>query len=214
MRNKLIFVFVLLAVLTGAFSAFAQESAEPVVQSTTVHNFDGSEVEGGFARLTRYENGATVAFNTSNLVAGDVYTVWWVIFNDPQNCSNGACDLDDIFAMEDGSIPRDDVGNRVMNMDAIAQANISVQHASGALSVDGSLSASASLSEGIVPGIVFGPGLIDSQSAEIHLVVRTHGPLQADAYADQLSTFGGGCEPMDAAPCDDVQYAIFMPVSE
>ncbi len=110
--------------------------------------------------------------------------------------------------VEDGQIVRTEDGNRALNMDGIEAANISVQHASGSYTTDGTLYVSASLGEGEVPGIVFGPGLLDAETAEIHLVVRTHGPRVEAVFADQVSTFGGGCEPMDAAPCDDVQFTI------
>jgi hypothetical protein len=215
MRSKLFVLLVVIAALVVAISVFAQsgESGEPSVTTTTVHHFDlanPAEVEGAFARLVRYDNGVTTVISTDELAAGEVYTLWWVVFNEPENC-NGACDADDIFIIENGEIPRDADGNRAMNMDALAAANISVQHAAGGYSQDGSLHTSASLGIGDVPGIVLGPGLLDPYKAEIHLVVRTHGPKVDEAFADQISTFGGGCEPMDAAPCDDVQFAVFLP---
>jgi hypothetical protein len=187
---------------------------EPVVQDATVHRFaDLSEVADGFAHLVRYDNGVTMAISTNDLVEGDVYTVWWVIFNEPENCSDGVCDVDDVLVVEDGVVPRDEDGNRPMNMEGIAAANVSIQHAAGGFAQDGTLHTSATLGLGEVPGIVIGPGLLDPYRAEIHLVLRTHGPAadDIDVFADQISTFGGGCEPMDALPCDDHQFAIFEP---
>jgi len=241
MRTKLVVILCLLVVLVAAVSAFAQDRetvTNPTVQTSTVHRFaDASQVDGAYARLSRYENGVTMAITTNDLTPGEAYTVWWVVFNAPENCSNGVCNEDDIFAVSEGGIPRDadgnilwdvwearrwsteagiprdEAGNRVMNMDGIAAANISVQHASGTYTADGRLTVSASLAEGDVPGIVFGPGLLDAQTAEIHLVVRTHGPAVDDVFADQVSTFGGGCDPMDAYPCDDIQFAMFAPVT-
>jgi len=207
---KLIVVFVLLSALVLAAPSAAQEDMQ--ASTSTVQRFaDMSEVEDSFARLTRYENGVTMAISTNDLNPGDVYTVWWVVFNAPENCSDGVCNADDILVVEDGIVPRDADGNRLMNMDGIANANISIQHAAGGYSVDGTLNTSASLGEGEVPGIVVGPGLLDAETAEIHLVVRTHGPMVEGAFADQISTFGGGCEPFDALPCEDVQFAIFQP---
>lgn len=191
------------------------ESAAPATSTSTVHRFvDGSEVEGTFSRLTRYENGVTAALSTSDLAPNEVYTVWWVVFNAPENCSGGVCNEDDIFVVEDGQIVRTEDGNRAMNMDGIQAANISVQHASGSYTEDGRLYISASLGEGEVPGIVFGPGLLDAETAEVHMVVRTHGARVDEIFADQISSFGGGCEPIDAAPCDDIQFTIHQAEAE
>ena len=144
-----------------------------------------------------------------------MYTLWWDIFNEPQNCSDGVCNADDMFILdENGAIQRDAAGNRVLNMDGIGAANISVQHAAGSYSTLGTLATSASLGLGSVPGIALGPGLLDAARAEVHLVVRTHGPVLGEAFHDQLSTFGGGCEPMDAVPCVDLQFAIHRPAGQ
>lgn len=216
MRNKLIGLVLVIAVLLVSIAVFTQsdEPAGPSVATTTVHHFnleDPAAVDGAFARLSRFDNGVTTVLSTSELTPGEVYTLWWVIFNEPENCTGGACDADDIFILEDGGIPRDADGNRLMNMDTLMAANVSIQHAAGVYSSDGSMHTSASLGLGDAPGIVMGPGLLDPYKAEIHLVVRTHGPIQEDAFADQISTFGGGCDPMDAAPCDDLQFAVFLP---
>lgn len=214
--STVIFSTVIVLVLgLATFVAGAQNAGEPVVTTSAVSRFsDFTEVSGASSQLTRFPNGVTTTLNTSDLVPGDVYTVWWVIFNEPQNCSDGACNLDDLFYIEeDGSITLDEVGNRAMNLDALEASVVSIQHASGSVSVDGTLSVSASLGLNNVPGIIYGPGLQDADAAEIHLVVRTHGPAVDGAFEDQLSTFGGGCEPIDTAPCDDVQYAMHFPVN-
>lgn len=214
-RKALTVLVTTLAVLVAAFSfsAAAQQADEPVTTSSPVYRFSDSQaVENADSQLTRFANGVTTVINTSGLDAGSVYTLWWVIFNEPENCSGGVCNMDDIFQLnEDGSIVRDEVGNRALNMDGLQAANISIQHASGTFTADGSLSLSASLGLGDVPGIIVGPGLLDAHKAEIHLVVRTHGAKLADAFNAQVSTFGGGCEPIDAAPCDDVQFAMHLP---
>ncbi len=60
--------------------------------------------------------------------------------------------------------------------------------------------------------VVFGPGLEDTQGAEIHLVVRTHGAADTSKLYTQLSTFephpalGGTCE-----ACQDHQFAVHQP---
>ena len=214
MGKKLRLGIVLLAVMVATVIALAQNSSEPSVQMTEVYQFaDGSEVDDSFARLTRYDNGVTTAISTSDLVEGEVYTLWWVIFNHPENCSEGICNGDDIFALEDGELVRDDIGNFVLNLEGIERAGISIQHAAGGYAADDTFNTSASLGMGDVPGIVIGPGLLDPAGAEVHLVVRTHGEKVEAVYADQISTFGGGCDPIMGPPCQDVQFAVFSPMS-
>src|SRR5688572_28122142 len=73
-------------------SALAQDATatEPNTQSSPVYRFsDGSQVTDSLARLTRFENGVTLAISTGDLNPSHVYTVWWVIFNAPENCSDG-----------------------------------------------------------------------------------------------------------------------------
>ncbi len=206
-----------LAALSGVFVANASLSnAETLssVQTTEVYRFaDGSEVDGSFARLNRYENGLTAAISTDDLVEGEVYTLWWVAFNNPENCSDGVCNEDDIFVIQDGALVKAEDGNFELNLEQIETVGVSIQHAAGGYAVDDSFNTSASLGIGDVPGIVVGPGLLDPMGAEIHLVVRTHGEMVEEAFADQISTFGGGCDPIMAPPCVDVQFAVFAPAS-
>jgi hypothetical protein len=72
-----------------------------------------------------------------------------------------------------------------------------------------------------LPGqLVFGSGLTDAKKAEVHLVVRDHGPALPGMIEPQVTTFGGGCtpetEPTGVGPfgpnaCTDVQFAAHVP---
>ena len=111
-------------------------------------------------------------------------------------------------------VVRDAYGNRILNTDGIAVANISVVLASRSVTADGTLAISASMAEGMTPGAAFGPGLMDAQNAEIHLVVSTHGTADAEMFASQLTAFQNGCDSMDTGSCEDVQYARFVSLAE
>jgi hypothetical protein len=201
----------LIALLVAAFSVTAQELAP---DTTPIFRFaDGSNVEGGWSTLSRLDNGLAMTFHTDDLTPGDAYTVWWVIFNAPQNCTDGVCNEDDLFVINDeGHIATDEFGQRQMDPAALENAQISIQYATGsAIDDDGIGDFAAAVGTGEVPGIVLGPGLVDPQTAEVHLVVRTHGPVVKDLFDAQISSFGGGCEPMDAAPCADVQFTMHQP---
>ena len=41
--------------------------------------------------------------------------------------------------------------------------------------------------------MLFGPGLLDAEKAEVHIVFRDHGPIVPGLGKDQVSTFFGGC---------------------
>lgn len=206
-KVRISILFVLLGLLALAPAAFAQDEAS----SSNIYRFaDGSEVDGAWSTLRRYENGLAMSLHTSDLVPGDTYTVWWVIFNEPQNCSDGICNEDDLFVLdENGAIVMDEFNQRVMDPEALVAPQISIQYATGSLiDEDGSGDFAAAVGVGDVPGIVAGPGLVNPDTAEVHVVVRTHGPKVDALFTDQILTFGGGCEPADAPPCADIQFAV------
>jgi hypothetical protein len=155
-----------------------------------------------------------MSLHTANLEPGSAYTVWWVIFNNPAACSGGVCNMDDIFVVDENGVPvRDESGQRIVNPEALGAPGVSIQYATGGyVREDGQANFAASVGLGEVPGIIAGPGLLDGYESEVHLVVRTHGPKLDNLFDDQILTFGGGCEPIDAAPCDDVQYTMHLPV--
>jgi len=205
-------VVALLALIIAPFMVVTAQQA-PIVSSSPVFSFaDGSEVADGWSTVTRSENGVAMTLHTTDLVPNDTYTIWWVIFNAPENCSDGVCNEDDIFYVDENGLALDENGGRQLNFDAVEAAQVSVQHATGGYfgdAVNGHFSASLGL--GDVPGIVFGPGLLDAQGAEVHLVVRTHGPKIDDLFDAQISTFGGACDPLNEAPCVDVQFSMHQP---
>lgn len=160
---------------------------------------------GGTATLTRTAGDIQLEISAASLTPGDAYSVWWVIFNDWQQCTDGECGLDDVVAAVGGD----------------TTAGVSVLHASGAVPEDdGTAAMTARLVVGD-PGqhqVLFGDGLTSIMDTEIHFVIRTHGPASADAdeLAQQLSTFEFGCTEDSSLGlgsgdfgCFDAQDAIF-----
>lgn len=183
--------------------AFAQAPTSAHTSESHVYRFsDFSAVEGGYSRLIRGNDMVAMELASSGLEPEAPYTTWWVVFNTPQGCSE-ACDLDDIFN-PDGTV----------NLNPAA--NISMLFADGAMTdADGTISFSAILPVGRVLGeLLAGPGLVDPRKAEVHLVIRAHGPLDPNRAYEQLSTFephpilGGDC-----VLCEDVQFAVHLPVN-
>lgn len=150
--------------------------------------------------MIRNRNGVWYYISTTGLLAGGAYTNWWVVFNHPEFCSAPGCAAKD-FPQNGG--------------DPNVQA--SVLWATGRV-VDGSGQGtfSAHLAASGVSGapgqVLFGPALLNPR-AEIHLIVRSHGPALtgADLQA-QLTNVGGGCAVTKA--CQDQQFAQHFPRGE
>jgi len=192
-------------------------STEPVTSVVPVEwQADGTLVEGAESTLTRMEHGVYMTFSTRNLEPGDAYTIWWVIFNNPENCTDGECGLDDLFLVDsDGAIIPAPAGGRQPNPIGREATGVSNMRATGSISdEDGSVEFRAHLPIGDAIEAIFGAGLFDPMTAEIHLIARTHGPAVDGILHEQLNSPWGGCpEGFPKTPCADVQIA-FHPAPE
>jgi hypothetical protein len=193
MRFKLSKQAVALACLCGLFSMNATAARAHHQQSNVYAPFEcvvGTDCNVvGHSNLVRNKHGVTMNIFTTELDPGAVYTVWWIIFNEPENCPEAGCSGADLGTTNGAVIWA--TGHVVGN--------------------DGFVNLSAHLSEGDTSGDQPFPlpgndvGLVDASKAEIHLVVRTHGdPIPGSVY-EQLSTFLGGC---DDNTCADQQFAV------
>ena len=176
--------------------------------------FGAPETPVGQSMLTRTEEGVSATLRTSGLAPRETVTLWWVVFNTPTSCSD-TCGEDDIFIGGDPTAG--------LNLDGIAAADIVVAYADGAIANrTGSATLAATLSEGgPVREVLFGtaPTLKDSGVAEVHLVVRSHGPAVPGMIGDQLGSYAGGCVdflhppavPVQVGECADIQFAVHLP---
>jgi hypothetical protein len=189
----------------GPFDSF--QSAEMIDFAT------GTPVVGGGV-LYRSANAVKARFSTTGLDKKASYTVWWIVFNNPVDCSPPGCGEDDIFS-----------GPGMLNTQGIALAKISVLYADGFVTgTDGVGNVTANLNAGIPPdgmGVNFGwdvpadpadpakRGLRanNGNRAEIHMVVRSHSKSIAGQVGFQTSNFDGGC-----GVCEDQQAIVFNPL--
>ncbi len=186
-----------------AVSAITIGPADADDSDADVFIMDGGMVVGS-ATLKREKNGVRVEIETSSLEPGDAHTVWWLIFNNPDECdgsnfSLGNCDNDGDF-------------------DFLSAVNGSVLNATGGVADEfGDATFNAFLPLGLIrlnrtatgrERHRVGPGLQNPKGAEIHVVIRTHGPASGTPaeLIEQMSTLDGGCN-----PCKSVQRAIFVP---
>ncbi len=133
------------------------------------------------------------------------------IFNTPENCSNDICGLDDVFLMdENGTFILTDEGARTPNLPDRDVTGFTETRATGSIiDVDGTAEFQAHLPIGDATETSFGDGLLDVMKAEVHLILRTHGPAIPGRIHEQMNTTWGGCpEGWPKTPCRNTQIAI------
>lgn len=195
LRRRAVKIFLLLSVLVSLSFVGAAQADE--TSASPVQSFDGETEVDGTSILHRIGDQGRVAMTleTRELENNSPYTIWWVVFNNPELCDTPCACGDPDFANAD-------------------EVGIGVFWATGRFSNNvGDADFAAQVDEGElprgpdqVPFPDFASPLEDEDDAEIHLVVRAHGqPLSQQTQLRQLTEFDGGCPPN---VCVDVQFAI------
>ena len=214
--NKFLFLVAALALLVvGGVAVLVTPvtAGNKDVTTADVFEFDpfpvhGEQVEGAQARLKTDEEGANLQLKTSGLEPGTAVTVWWVLFNQPENCEgypDTSCGLADLE-----------------NPDVAAE----ITYATGTvIGRNGKANFKAELAVGHTDQEWFGNGFTNPTGAEIHAIVHTHGQVIAGLEDNMISTFRGGCgddemiapgHPAydDGIPgpnkCEDLQFAVLQ----
>lgn len=164
----------------------------------------------GEAQLKRQARGITAKYRTDGLIPGHTYTLWWVIWNKPENCIAypGPCDAPDFAIADEVAVEVMYAAGRKANGkgEAVLTAHLNRDNASGTINDLFGLSS-------------YG-GLHDPYAAEVHLVLRSHGPAIPGQLDDQISSYLGGCTvflpdftevPDEEGECADLHFAIFQP---
>lgn len=190
---------VLLAVAQGA--AQKGESGNVKTSMTKVVQFSDQTVTIPYAgsSLLRNNEGVLGMISTSGLTPGRVVTLWWAIFNDPRYCAGAVCAPPDLNnPLVNGSLQFG--GGQIVGLNGRADF-------SGYLGVGDNTGFYRLPMFPNMPDPA--PGIVDAKGAEVHLVIRDHGPANADPVIlqQQLTTFPGGCA---LFPCTNIQAAIFQ----
>ena len=133
-----------------------------------------------------------------------MYTLWWIIFNNPEECLGGAapalCGASDLDPNRDGQ--------------GINPVNPSVRNAAAYLTgADGTMNVTARLLAGPAatgPAASGSGQLEDSVGAEIHIVIQTHGDPLVESVGTQMTVAGGACNPS----CGSQFAIVFLPVPD
>ena len=173
--------------------------------------------------------------NTGGYSPHKAVTVWWVIFNAPENCygnpaPSANCTSVDIFgpafleSMENGAPNPALIAPNLDAKPAVVYATGDVTRANGRIRFAASIFRSQadthlSMPQGIDP-MGFGRAY-ENEDAEIHLVVRDHGEAVRGQTLTQITNF---LDPYCSDPnlhyyagdtrCVDAQFAVFGPHDE
>jgi len=201
---------VISATLLAAFCAVSAgaQADERRYQTSNVVDLTGAAASAyaGAAWLIRSENEIEGRIMAKVSTAGDPYTLWFILFNDPGSCENMGCGVDDI---ENG------------------RGQASVFHATGAISApDGVLNRNGKPAGGgvvnldfeieggdlptdlfvLVPGVPTGLVEDNGFGVEVHLVIDRHPPVNGMSWIPDLTTtnFPG------AGPATNDSAAVFL----
>jgi hypothetical protein len=182
--------------LVGLLSVILVSRAGAATRTTSpVETMATPPVEVGTSTLTRTDSGIALVLHTTGLQAGHTVTIWWMIFNHPQACISGA------------STPTPDDPRCGMADITNSRAGLSVLYAAGNIvDEDGEADFGAYRQEGDTDGAIMGMelGLLDAAAADVHLVVRDHGPVDPRHVVEQIHTFDDFCNPT----CTDLQMSV------
>jgi hypothetical protein len=147
--------------------------ADGTFQASDAISFhSGAPIAGG-ATLNRDDDSIHVRGALSGVEKKTVYSVWWIIFNNPDGClagGPGVCGLSDVYPN--------------------GPADAGVRNASGFITgTDGTAYFVGELEAGPPPeGLDAGFGqLNDSMGAEIHLVIQSHGRAVPGTVAFEMT---------------------------
>ncbi|MFC1796602.1 hypothetical protein ACFL1V_05850 [Pseudomonadota bacterium] len=221
MRIKNISAIFFTLMFTVSFAVVVH--AAPAAVDETAVGWWWGEGPTGSAKIVRTNKGisgslSTDMSNSVGSVEGLAVTVWLIIFNDPGECATTPCSEADLFNPDVMPDAIYGAGNIIDNSEV---ASFGFHLKAG----DNSGSIADLFGMPTDGGEPF--GLIYPRGAEVHYVLRLHGPMIPMEMPAQIKTYEGGC--VDFAPfgypppanegelklgwgeCQDVQAAINLP---
>lgn len=130
-------------------------------------------VDGASAHLVRNANGLSFRLTTNSLTAGNAFTLWLVVVNNPEACANSPCTAPDIF--NEGT-------------------DSQVRYAAGSVAGGaGRGTFAGSVTVGPLSGWLPGRSFENPMGVEVHLVINDHGPMLPEFMPGMIHTYRGGC---------------------
>ena len=145
-----------------------------------------------------------------------VVTMWWVIFNYPENCSDNSCGANDLVDAPDLVDDKKIKTSVVYGTGQVTDEEGRVMLVSSLYPTDTDFGGPgpAPFSDGLLRP--FGKGLLNIAGAEIHLVMRSHGPVIDEHVDEQLtSLIDSGCQAKGGPnECRYILGAVHLPGQE
>ena len=210
-------------ILIATMGLTAPVHAAPADVDETGVGWWWGEPTGGTAKIVRTNKGISGNFssplaNSVGSAEGLAVTLWLIIFNNPNECATTPCSEADLF---NPSVEPDAIygAGNIIDDSEVASFGFSLKAG------DNSGSIADLFGMPTDDGDPF--GLINPRGAEVHYVLRLHGPMIPLEMPAQIKTYGGGC--VDFAPygysppaeeselklgwgeCQDVQAALNLP---
>ncbi len=185
-------------------AGFSKNNGSTLSTRSSIYSFDGLD-EVGSSILKRFPNEVSASFSTSDLIPGDTYTLWLVIFDEPQNCTPHEDDPSETPACSE-----DDVFGPMAGAPDLAKVSV-LWGGDGAVAPQwGRKNFRGTVAQYDASGSVFGDGLDNPETAEIHQVLRSHGAAIQGLVREQITTFNGGCDPgqPNEGECFDMLFSI------
>lgn len=175
---------VVLAVVLGSVGAQAGQ-ADPS-ETYGIYRMEDAvltdPVQGAAAEIVRHDDRVEFTLTTTELQR-HAYTVWLIVYNFPQACTDPDTENGRDFRCGQGDM---------LNL----AAGFSIMYGAGhevAVSQDRFDTFTGSRDRLDPDGVLVGPGLVDPRGAEIHLIVRDHGPCPESGCGNRTTTADGGC---------------------
>lgn len=158
MKKSLEYLLFALPIIVLAGISMIAGSPKPARQTSNIMFTVGGGFVQGAAFLTRFKNKIRLDINVSQLAPDDAYSVWWVVFNNPEYCAGDRCTSADLPT--DGGDPRVEA--------SIFWATAFVADVYGMATVNTYVSPNRPWGQ-----VLFGPSLQNVEGAEVDVLIQT-----------------------------------------
>lgn len=205
----------ILGLTIGLAASIPAFSGAPPSLAPAFKIWDPTDVIGTSA-VVRNDNSVSASITSLELPPGQAFTMWIIVFNNPELCASTPCGAPDLF---DPAVQGDFLFGGGHVVGGSGKGTFAGQISLGDISGTG-------FNEIGFPELAV--GLLDPYGAEVHIVLHSHGPRQTGTtLKQQISSFTGGCTailgnayaqaegphdiPEFVGECSSIQASVHLP---